>query len=951
VGSALALGCHRELLPELEHRVEVEPMRERARAQLMLALYRAGRQTEALDRYREGRALLVDRAGVEPGRELRELERAILQQDPALDLLAPVVRDKRSPDVVQVATVRRRGIRVAVSVVTVLAVAVATVGFGLSRSGSTHTLARIDANSAGAIDPHSDRLVQQVRVGAGPGRLAAGLGSLWAANDFADTVSRINPKGGSVEQTIQVDGDPTGIAVGTRYVWVACAGTRMLDKIDPQVDKVVQRVRVGNGPSAVAISPGVVWVTNRADGTVTEIDSATGLFRAGFAVGESPSDIAYGLGALWIANETSSTVTRLDPRTGAVQEVRVGNGPEAIAVGDGSVWVATSLDGTLTRIDPVRLRVSHVISVGSSPSSVIVGEGAVWVADSYGGGIARVDPARNVLALMIRVGSGPQGLASAGGRIWMTTRETTSTHRGGTLRVSDFIGLGPLDPALGGSEVAWSALADVGDGLVGFKRVGGLDGNTLVPDLATSLPNSTDGGLVYTFQLRRGIRYSDGALVRASDFRRGLERSLPFAPMTALLTSDYVGGEVVGGGACSKEHCDLSRGIVTDDRAGTITLHLRHPDPELFYKLALTIAEPVPPGTPMHKTVRLGVPGTGPYKVQSYAHSRLVLVRNPWFREWSAAAQPDGYPDKMVLIFKDARDEQLTAVEHGKSDLMESPPAARLGEVDSRYAGQVYASRIAVTFGLFLNTKLPPFNNLKAREAFNYAFDRSKAIPAFGGSAGATVTCQILPPGLAGYRPYCPYTQHPTASGAWIAPDLPRARKLVAASGTYGQKVVFWTGSHPFQQAVGPLAVATLKELGYRVRLKTLGDDYFSKVDDSRTRAQAGFVAWEADYPAASNFFLLFTCDTFRAASSANSDASEVCDPRIDDAVKSAFTLQATDAPAANAAWTALDRRITKMAAWVPLVNAKADEVVSRRVGNVQSNPGYGILLDQIWVN
>ena len=88
IDCALALGRHQQLIPELEHRVEEAPLRERSRAQLMLALYRSGRQTEALDRYREGRALLVEHAGVEPGRELRELERAILTQDPALD--APV---------------------------------------------------------------------------------------------------------------------------------------------------------------------------------------------------------------------------------------------------------------------------------------------------------------------------------------------------------------------------------------------------------------------------------------------------------------------------------------------------------------------------------------------------------------------------------------------------------------------------------------------------------------------------------------------------------------------------------------------------------------------------------------------------------------------------------------------------------------------------------------------
>jgi peptide/nickel transport system substrate-binding protein len=328
----------------------------------------------------------------------------------------------------------------------------------------------------------------------------------------------------------------------------------------------------------------------------------------------------------------------------------------------------------------------------------------------------------------------------------------------------------------------------------------------------------------------------------------------------------------------------------------------------------------------------------------------LVLVRNPWFREWSAAAQPDGYPDKIVLTFKDARGRQLTAVEHGRSDLMISPPTARLGEVNSRYAAQVHVFQGATTFGFFLNTNVAPFNSLSARKAFNYAFDRERAIAAYGGVDAATVTCQILPAGMPGYRPYCPYTQHPTGSGAWNGTDLARARKLVIASGTLGQRVVVWTGSHPYQRAIGPLAVATLNQIGYRASLRVKGEDYWKKISDSRTRAQTGFAAWQADFPAASNFLQLFTCGAFQRASPSNPNAAQVCDRQLDNAVDSALVLQHTDVPAANAAWAAIDRRITDMAAWVPLVNLRAVVVVSRRVGNVQSNPGWGILLGQMWV-
>ena len=195
IDSALACGKHRELIPELERSVGDAPLRERSRAQLMLALYRAGRQTEALDRYREGRALLVEQAASSRGASSASSSGPILTQDPALEVAPTIPTDERARSVAP----RRRGWRrLAVVLGVPLAAALAIAVFVVDHSGSTTTLAQIDANSAGAIDPGSNRLVQQVRVGAGPGRIAAGFESLWVVNDFDSTVSRIDPASGTV---------------------------------------------------------------------------------------------------------------------------------------------------------------------------------------------------------------------------------------------------------------------------------------------------------------------------------------------------------------------------------------------------------------------------------------------------------------------------------------------------------------------------------------------------------------------------------------------------------------------------------------------------------------------------------------------------------------------------------------------------------------------------------
>jgi hypothetical protein len=109
----------------------------------------------------------------------------------------------------------------------------------------------------------------------------------------------------------------------------------------------------------------------------------------------------------------------------------------------------------------------------------------------------------------------------------------------------------------------------------------------------------------------------------------------------------------------------------------------------------------------------------------------------------------------------------------------------------------------------------------------------------------------------AAYLPYCPYTAHPNAGGVWSGPDLAKARKLVSASGTRGEKVVVWTGDRPFMLAAGRLVLATLRQLGYRASWKKVPGDpgiYFSKAYDFHNHIQIGFMGWGPDYPAPSNF-------------------------------------------------------------------------------------------------
>ena len=221
------------------------------------------------------------------------------------------------------------------------------------------------------------------------------------------------------------------------------------------------------------------------------------------------------------------------------------------------------------------------------------------------------------------------------------------------------------DPMLAYDHVRTPALATVYDGLVALRRSGGAARLTLVPDLARTLPRPADGGTTYTFTLRPGIRYSNGTHVRASDFRRGIMRQLSFGSYPPY----YEG--ILGGQACHRDprRCDLSAGIVADDAAGTVTFHLGHADPDFLYKLALLLAVPAPPGAPDHAIDRAPfLPGTGPYMLSQYRpNASLTLVRNPYFRQWSYAAQPAGYPSVI-------RYDQLTSPGQQESAVIPAGP-------------------------------------------------------------------------------------------------------------------------------------------------------------------------------------------------------------------------------------------------------------------------------------
>ena len=523
-------------------------------------------------------------------------------------------------------------------------------------------------------------------------------------------------------------------------------------------------------------------------------------------------------------------------------------------------------------------------------------------------------------------------------------------HRGGTMRLVANAAAGTLDPQINYTLQYWQLYQSMYDGLVTFKHAKGSEGFIIVPDLAEEMPKAEDGGKTYVFKLRKGIKFSNGQEVTVKDVVASFQRIFKISGPTS---GTFYNG-IVGADACLKkaDTCTLEGGVVGDEAAGTVTIHLVAPDSEIFDKLAVPHAVILPASTPSKDQGSTIIPGTGPYMAAAYdTNKRLKLVRNPHFTEWSKDAQPDGYPDEIDMDFGLTEEAEVTAVENGQADwIFDQPPADRLGELGSKYKDRLFINTLTAMYYMPMNTNLPPFNNLKARQAVSYAIDRKATVKLFGGPKLAAPACQILPPGFPGYEPYCPFTKNPGEK--WTAPDLAKAKQLVKESGTAGQKVTIVVEDLAPNRAIGVYMQSLLKSLGYVADVKVMSSNIqFTYIQNTKNKVQMSLTEWYQDYPAASDFLnVLFGCDSFHPESDNSVNIAGFCDKAIDAKMKDASATGITDDAAANKKWAQIDKDVTDAAAAAVLFTPKHVDFISKRVGNFQFNGQYYWVITQSWV-
>ena len=427
VEADLRLGRHHELLPELGALAQQQPLRERLAAQRMLALYRSGRQAEALEAYAQARRVLVAELGLEPGPELQRLQGGILSHDPEL---RPPTRSRRAPP-------RRRRLGV-VAAAAALAVAGAAIVGARTLGDEQPPSFRADTGGGHvlALDATTGAVRRRIDVGRSPAALAAQDGAVWLVDADAGTVLHVAETSRVIE-ALSIGATPTDVAVGEGSVWIGSgrplAGAQFVGAVATAVARLDPATRTRRGEidlphgagatsnlvdNHLAVAGDAVWAVTP-DSGLARIDAASGTITA-VTRALPVAAVASGPAGIW-ALGVHGEVARLDPRSARpLARARVPDpSVAAIAVGDDAAWVAAR-GGTLWRVGggPGRLSLG-AIDLAPGLGDVAVGAGSVWVVNPLAGTLSQVDARTATLVRTVPLDGIPRSVAVDGSTVWV----------------------------------------------------------------------------------------------------------------------------------------------------------------------------------------------------------------------------------------------------------------------------------------------------------------------------------------------------------------------------------------------------------------------------------------------------------------------------------------------------------------------------------------------------
>jgi peptide/nickel transport system substrate-binding protein len=525
------------------------------------------------------------------------------------------------------------------------------------------------------------------------------------------------------------------------------------------------------------------------------------------------------------------------------------------------------------------------------------------------------------LVLVLAVGAA-LGLAACG---------SSGGKEGGTLTGTYASFPSYLDPALSYEVEGWTAMYDTYLPLLTYAHADGADGSKVVPALAESLPKISNGGKTYTLTLRKGLKYSNGAPVVASDFASSIERLFK-------MNSPGVGfyEHIVGAEKFAKTKSGRIPGIKTDDRTGKIVIDLTNPRGTFTNELGMLFAAVLPSGTPAKNLTADPPPATGPYMITKSEPGRgWSYARNPYWAKANGpqiSEVPAGHVDKIGIRVIRNDSTQVNEIERGKANWMQTPISSDLyNKVKDKYEGTQFRVEHPINLYLFwMNTERAPFDDVKVRQAVNYAINPAALERIYAGSLAATH--QILPEGMPGHKPFDLYPH-----------DMAKAKELLAEANPSDRNITVWTDNESPNNEAGEYYEGVLNELGFNAKLKTINaDNYYAIVGNETTPdLDTGWLAFYEDYPHPNDFFQPML-DGESIAPTYNTNLSRMNDPKLN--AKIAKLAEEPLGPQQEAEYAELDKEFMELAPMAPYGTNTVSTFVSKEIDldKVIFNPTFG---------
>ncbi|MBJ7331193.1 MAG: ABC transporter substrate-binding protein [Solirubrobacteraceae bacterium] len=498
--------------------------------------------------------------------------------------------------------------------------------------------------------------------------------------------------------------------------------------------------------------------------------------------------------------------------------------------------------------------------------------------------------------------------------------ETTAAKSGGNATAYYTSFPDYLDPALSYTVEGWQALWVSYTPLLTYPHKEGVDGAKLIPGLAEDMPEISADGKTFTLTLRKGLKYSDGSAVKASDFEHAIQRVLNLESGGSAFYQEIVGAEDYL--KANKASADIS-GIETDDATGEISIELTKPDGQFPFALAMPFASLVPGDTPFSNQTKTPPPGVGAFEISEVDGTKsFTLTKNP--NKPDIEGVPGGQLDSLkITVVKSAARQGQDVLDNKVDYILDPPVAEQLREAKSTAADRFKEITTNSTYYMFLNTQEAPFDKKEVRQAVNFGLNKPAIARLFSGLMSPT--CNFLPPNMQGFEKLdpCPYGD-PNGE-----PDIAKAKQLVEQAGATGAKVTVWGNDEDETRQVTVALADQLKAIGLDARPRIVeGSVYFQTIGNQKTKAQGGFANWFQDFPHPGNF--MFLVDGASIQETNNQNFGNVNDPVINDTL--AKINQNPDLAAVAPEYAKLDKRLVDEALVAPYGNRKLTLLTSDRM-------------------